>query len=815
MGQTRTPSGVSPTSPVTTQTPPTPPPGLAEFNRALSATKAGKYAEAETLYRQLLKKYPEASSAWANLALLQGRRGAFADAAISMGKAADSSPNTAAFRAQQSSFLLRAGNQKEAERAARKTLSLPGESRNVIALSNLGDILFQQKRYAEATPVLRTLASVEGKAITDRTEISLILSLGSSGQLTEALTLARKRSQRLPRDANSQLLQGDMARLSGRIDEAKAAYQRASLLDPKNANAKAALAFLAAQQGDRTQTIALVQQNLQKSPDDPRLHFQLGYLYYSDERLKDDERYSKAYGEFFQAATIDPKNPLYVTYSGIALMMGKPDEERWRQAKTLLEGALGLNPNYSLARMGLANMAEQTGKFAEAQTQYNAILAYAPKDAAARRGLAGTYYATGKREDAYREMEKLAKQDPNDVTYLSELASWQVADATLAAKKGNVAEAQARTEEAHKTYDRILQRKPDMVGALLAQGRLYENGNQMESAQKKYTQVLERNPKNADATLLLGQILENEKKPEEAISIYRKLLDADATKNSVRWQLALALRNVNRYDEAIAEMQAIATTQSDPNREMYLLGAPRLMMERNLYSEAVAELTRLRREYPDVKEISYALAEAQEKYGQMEAAEKTLQDIVVRSAKTTVESGQATNGNSGKSGVDVRPLTAKAEFYERIGKSDDAARAYEDTLRLDPTSKLALLGLSRVREKQGKPDAATTFVENLTLEDPKKPFLPALGAAQQLHIQTRTTAAFVAFTKRLLEKYPDVREVQYARARALTEEGSDYKPDAAARTEAIALYDKMLKNNAFDKEAQLQREALLAGRPTK
>lgn len=778
-----------------------PPPGLVEFNQAMAATRAGKYAEAEKMYRALLKKQPDAAAAWANLALLQGRRGAFAEAANSMGKAAQKSPTTPEFWAQGSSFLLRAGKPNEAERAARKALSLPNEFRNPVALANLGDILFTQKRFAEAVPVFRTLRSIEtngGKNSTARTEISLILSLASSGKPVEALTMARQRAQRLPNDANSQLLHGDAARLAGKNDEARTAYQRATTLDPKNPNAKAALAYLAAQRGDRNETLKIVRQNLQKTPDDPKLHFQLGFLYYGDERLTEDERFGRAYQEFSRAATLDPKNPLYVTYTGVALMMGKPDEDRWKRAAILFNGALKLDPKYSLARRGLANMAERTKKFPEAEAQYKAILAYAPKDAAARRGLAGVYYAAGKKADAYREMETLAVQNLTDITFLSELASWQVADGAAA--------------DANMTYDRILQRNPNAVAALMAQAHLFENAAQPEEAKKKYAAVLQRDPKNANAALLLGQILDAQKKPDEAIAVYRKLLDADSNSNSVRWQLALALRDQKRYDEALAEMQAITLVKTDPDRVMYLLGAPRLLMERKMYAEAAAELRRLNRENPGEKEILYTLADAQEKAGQTEQAEKTLQEVAALMAKSSPENDPAVTGINQATGLpprDVRPLTAKAGLDERLGKTEEAATAYEEALRLDPTNIEAIQGLSRTREKLGKPEMAAAFAESLVLEDAKKPSLPALGAARQLHLQTKTTAEFIAFTKRLIEKYPDDRDALYARARILTDETADYKPAAAARTEAISLYDKILKKDANDKNAQTQRAALL------
>ena len=779
-----------------------PPPGLALFNQALAATKAGKYAEAERLYKSLVRQQPDAAAAWANLALLQGRRGAYADAAKSMGKASQISPKTATFAAQQSSFALRAGQNKEAERAARKALTL--EPKNVIALGNLGDLLFQQKRFAEAVPVLRTLRAVEGKQANPRTEIGLTLSLGASGQYAEALALARQRAQRLPREANAQLLHGDIARMAGNADEARIAYQKAATLAPDNPSAKAAMAYMAVQRGDRDETRRLIQERLKKTPNDPRLHFQMGYSFYGDDRISGAERFAKARIGFLRAATLEPKNPLYVTYTGIAAMMqgaeyfkeaeslgddaavqGKRTAaaERYKEAESLLTGALTLNSKYTLARMGLANIAEQSQKYKEAETQYRAILAYAPKDKDARRSLAGLLYITKRHPEAFAEMETLAAQYPTDSQTLSELASWQYSD-------GKIAETQ-------KTYERVLQRDPNNVPALIASGRLQENLGRWGAAQKYYADALQRDPKNATAALLRGQLLVEQKKPDEAIGVYRKTLDADPTSNVVRWQLALLLRDQKRFDESLAEMQAITLSKTDKNRVMYVLGAPRLLMEQQKYPEAVSELTRLRRENPDDREIGYTLAEAQEKAGLPDQAEKTLTELAAVSAPKA--------GTAEIAPPDARPLVAKAGLYERANKIEDAGIAYEDALRLDSSNVVALQGLSRVRQKQGKSEMASAFLEELALSDAATPSLAALGGARQLHLQTKTTKQFVEFTKRLIEKYPDNRDALYTRARILTEETADYKPDDASREEAVALYDKILKKDFSDRNAQLKK----------
>lgn len=774
-----------------------PPPGLLLFNRAIEATNAKNYALAERLYRQLLKDEPTAAAAWANLGLIVGRNGTktgVAEAIRCLKKATELEPVTGAFWGQLSAFYLRAADWKAAESAAKKALSR--EPNSLLALSNLADALMQQKRYTDAIVPMRRLRSLPNGDSQGNVEASLIVALSGAGQKQEAVALARKRVARRPKDVNALLLLGDAARIAGNAPEAKRAYEAALRLDPKSVPATNGAALAAAVGGDREAALRVLDAQLDKTPEDPRLQFQKGILFFGDPRFTEADRGKRSEPFFKKAAALNPKNASYVTYYALSVMT--QGEERFTEANGILRAALNVDPRYTLARLALANLAERQQKGDEARAQYEGILSYKPDDRDTIRGLAGLSYSEGNKAEAYRRMNQLADLDPQDIRFLGELASWQVSDKAL--------------PEAQKTYTKLLLRDPKNTGAHLSLGQIYESLQKADAARKEYETALADDPKNGDAALILGRLLTIQKQPEAAAAVYRRLLAVNPTDNRVRWQLASNLQEQKRFDEALTQLNRITLQKNDPNRSVYLLGAPRLLLAQKRAGEAIPLLTTLVQQNPDLNEARYALADAYEQANRFVDAERVLLDLrdkaardAARQANQDLTKPSAPNVPGAPSPgtkvvEDARPLRALAGLYERADKLEEAAISYEDALRLDPQNKEAMFALNALRQKQNKPQAATEYLHTIALADPTTPNLPAIGAARQLHVANQTLGQYVTWTKEVLAKYPENRIAQYIRGRAVTEE----KPTEVDRKEAVGLYERILEKNPNDSEVRLQ-----------
>jgi cytochrome c-type biogenesis protein CcmH/NrfG len=216
------------------------------------------------------------------------------------------------------------------------------------------------------------------------------------------------------------------------------------------------------------------------------------------------------------------------------------------------------------------------------------------------------------------------------------------------------------------------------------------------------------------------------------------------------------------------------------------------------------------RDNPKEDEIRYVLAEAHEQAGQFFDAERILSELRDRAAKENqakllqaaqqVQS-QTPSEKAPPSPVEnTRPLRALAGLYERAGKLNEAALAFEDVLRVDPQSREALFALNTIRTKQNRPGATAEYLERLALVEETEPNLPAIGALRQLHVANQTLSEYESFTQRMLAKYPENKIAQYIRGRAITDEN----PTEADRKEAVGLFKRILDKSPNDTESRFQ-----------
>lgn len=757
---------------------PTVPPGLLLFNEAIRLTEAGQYAAAERTYRQLLKEDPNAAAAWANLGLLAARKGERTDEAIGyLRKATKLSPGTGAFWSQLSSLSLRARRWDEVVVAAQKALGQ--NARDAAALTNLAAARMEQGKYAEAIPSLNRLRALRPQD--KQTEASLIFALKGSGRTKEAVEAARKFAARYAGDINAQLLLSDLAGQSGNFELAKEGYTRAFQLQPNNVAAGVGKAVATLMCGDRTSAREQLTRLMERFPTDSRPIFQLGYLSYTDPALSEQDRYKQAEGPFRTAMLRDPKNPQYIVHYAASLLL--QGQDRYEEAGKYFSAALKVappgTPFATMARKGLAHIAEQTRNFASAGAQYRALLTVNPNDYPARRGLAGALYAAGKKEEAYREFNELAARHLGDTTALTELGSLLVADNKL--------------EEAKKVYERALARNPEPPIASACRvsiGRIHEQKGEPAEAQKQYEAALKTYPASGGAALALGGLLAEQKKTTEAVSVYEKAVAADPRNNPVRYQLGQTYLEMRRYDEAMKHLRALILQQNDPNRVEYQLSPIRVLVAQKKADEALEELKRLRAENPREERFSYEMAEVLEGAGKHAEAAALLKEIV--------------EGTRGRSPGEI--LTARlalGQFQLRRSDWNGAAETFEEALRLQPGHTVAFQGLSQARTELKQPDRAAGFLEEMALASsgsPTDPDSALIKAVQKVYESTPASDKYRDFARRLSVKFPQSRIALRLYAAVLLQG----KPDEARVTEAIGLYRKAADLDPRDWDSRYQ-----------
>jgi tetratricopeptide (TPR) repeat protein len=247
------------------------------FRKAIQLTEEGKNAAAEETYRKLLKLFPQAGSAWANLGLLAGRENRLGEAETYLLNATKFEPKAAPFWAQLSSIQIRRGRLKQAEASARKSVAL--EPKDRFGLGNLATALMQQNRFTDAIPPLQSLNAIEGGK-NQQVVFSLIFALSRTNRKREAATLAQKMAARFPDQPKIQLMLADLASQTGNVKLAQKAYLAASKLSPKDTRTGINAAIAAEMAGSPEQSKAQLEKVIKANPRDPMPRFQLGRLYY-------------------------------------------------------------------------------------------------------------------------------------------------------------------------------------------------------------------------------------------------------------------------------------------------------------------------------------------------------------------------------------------------------------------------------------------------------------------------------------------------------------------------------------------------------
>lgn len=160
-------------------------------------------------------------------------------------------------------------------------------------------------------------------------------------------------------------------RLYGQAIEA---YNKAVELYPEYAEAYVALGEVMSAQGKRDEAIAVYQKALAFEPDDPRIHFGLGKIYYNENGL-----YHEAVAAYQRAIQIDPR------YLEAYLNLGEVYEEKglYQEAADSYERALQVNPENPSAQYGLALALEKLDRD-RAIAAWERYLQIAPEQASER-----------------------------------------------------------------------------------------------------------------------------------------------------------------------------------------------------------------------------------------------------------------------------------------------------------------------------------------------------------------------------------------------------------------------------------------------
>ena len=276
------------------------------FAAALEHHRAGRLAEAQRGYRQVLDAVPEHADALHMLGVIAHQNGQNDEAVSLIGEAIGRNGNIPAFHNNLGSALRAQGLLEQAEAAYRRALALKPD--HAEAHYNLGLLLLARGAFAEAVGSLQNAAGLR------------------------------------PGHPQTHRALGDALRKEGRIDEALSAYVTALALAPADAEARANYGSALTELGRLGEAAASYREALASRPGFPEAQRNLGAVLLELNRPQDSLAACR------RAVELEPCHAEGHRMLGLALR----DCGCEREAEAAFRRAIELDPDCAEARLGLA-----------------------------------------------------------------------------------------------------------------------------------------------------------------------------------------------------------------------------------------------------------------------------------------------------------------------------------------------------------------------------------------------------------------------------------------------------------------------------
>jgi len=333
-----------------------------QHQAALALEQHGENVEAEAAWRAYLKVHPSSSEAYAHLGLLEARQERYEDAVPLYRRALDLDSRVPGLRLNLGLALFKAGEMKEALQEFYPLLkSAPPSSSDMQRLVILiGMCYYGLEEYTKATPYIKEAAASDPQNLPLR--LTLAHSCLWSKQYQCVLDTYHEILMLNAESAEADMLAGEA------LDELK---NYAGAIEQFRAAVKA-------------------------NPQEPDVHFGLGYLLWTQ------KQYPDAVTEFQAELANNQSHFQAMIYLGDAQMRLNHPEV----AIPLFEKALQIDPRLELAHLDMGILDEDAGRYDEALRELKAAERLMPSDVDVHWHLGRLYRTMGNKEEAKAELDK-------------------------------------------------------------------------------------------------------------------------------------------------------------------------------------------------------------------------------------------------------------------------------------------------------------------------------------------------------------------------------------------------------------------------
>lgn len=331
---------------------------------AIAHHQAGRLAEAEALYRQVLARFPRHPDALHMLGLLAHHLGRNDVAVHLIGQAIRITPKHAACHSNLGNVLKAQGRLDEAIRSYRRALKLSPSFAD--AHRNLGNALQAKGMFDEACRSHRRALALDPDNAGGHYNLGNIQF--ATGDFDGALESYRRAIALSPGYADAHNNLGNALQAKGQLEEALLCYRRALELRPDYAEAYNNIGLVRAAQYRHDEAIESIQKAIAARPDYAEAYQNLGTQYEARDMPE------QALVAYRKAVALKPD--FAVAYNNIGnALLSLGDLAGSLEA---YQRSLALNPQYAEAHSNLGNLYQTMGRLEESISSYDRALALHP-----------------------------------------------------------------------------------------------------------------------------------------------------------------------------------------------------------------------------------------------------------------------------------------------------------------------------------------------------------------------------------------------------------------------------------------------------
>ena len=342
----------------------------------------GKNAEAEAIWRAVLKEHPGDAEAYAHLGFLEARQQHYTEAVSLYRKALVRNP------------------------------TMPGLQ------LNLGLALFKADRLKEAIQTFEPLLKGAPKSSADAFRLTALIGLAyyGSGEYSAAIPYLKEATASEPQNLPFRLALAHSCLWSKQYQCVLDVYHEILTLNAESAEADMLAGEAYDEMKDRADAVLQFRAAVKADPRLPDVHFGLGYL------LWNLMQYDEAAKEFQAEISNNPDHAQALAYlADTDIKLGHNE-----LAAPLLEKAIRLDPKLEVAHLNLGILYSDAGRRSDALREFKIAASLNPNDVNVHWRLARFYQAAGEKALAKAEFDKTrGLQKAADETIFTKLKSAQ------------------------------------------------------------------------------------------------------------------------------------------------------------------------------------------------------------------------------------------------------------------------------------------------------------------------------------------------------------------------------------------------------